>query len=467
MLFSSLTFLYYFLPAVLLVYFAVPAKLKNPVLLTASLLFYAWGEPRFVLFMVLSILVHYAAGLAIAHDRGTRRARLWLILALAASLGLLGYVKYADFFIGSVNAVSGLGLPLPGVVLPIGISFYTFQILSYTIDVYRGQVEPQKNLISLATYIALFPQLIAGPIVRYADIAGQLAGRHHSLERLTGGLRRFVIGLAKKILIANTLGEIGMLLDQTAQPTVLLLWLTAVSFMLQIYFDFSGYSDMAIGLGRVFGFDFLENFNYPYMARSITEFWRRWHISLGTWFRDYCYIPLGGSRTGKGRWLRNLAIVWLLTGLWHGAAWTFVLWGLLFALLLIVEKLWLGKRMQHWPAWAARGLVLLVVLFSFVLFEAPDLPQAVQRLSAMLGGSPLPLADPLSWFYLRSYLGIILIAIVGATSLPARLYRRLRQWTPADRILTVTEPLAGLTLLLVMTGYLADASFNPFLYFRF
>ena len=340
MLFSSVPFLYYFLPLVLAVYFLTPARFRNAVLLLASLIFYAWGEPKYVLLMLASILSGYGFGLLQERYRGQKGAKLVCGLSVAVSLSFLLYFKYADFFLENFNAATGLGVPLLRIALPIGISFYTFQIISYTVDVYRGE-PAQKNLIHLAAYVAMFPQLIAGPIVRYSDIAQQLEHRSHSTALAAEGVRRFLIGLGKKILIANQLGELCSVFRASDEKSVLFYWLYAVAFALHIYFDFSGYSDMAIGLGKVFGFHFLENFNYPYISASITEFWRRWHMSLGTWFRDYVYIPLGGNRVGRARQLLNILVVWMLTGFWHGAAWNFVVWGLMFAVLLIMEKLWL------------------------------------------------------------------------------------------------------------------------------
>ena len=335
MLFSSIPFLYYFLPGVILLYFAVPKCLKNSVILFASLFFYAWGEPEYLIFMLISITQGYIFGILIEKYHQRKWSKLFLATSVLISLGLLGYCKYADFFIRNFNAATGLSIPLLKIALPIGISFYTFQILSYVIDVYRGDTEAQKNYINLAAYIAMFPQLIAGPIVRYTDIAGQLENRKHSIDDIAIGIRRFLMGLSKKILIANILGELVSIYKASQEKSVLFLWLYAVAYMLHVYFDFSGYSDMAIGLGRVFGFHFPENFNYPYISGSITEFWRRWHMSLGTWFRDYLYIPLGGNRGSRFRWLFNIFIVWMATGFWHGAEWNFVLWGILFAVLLI------------------------------------------------------------------------------------------------------------------------------------
>lgn len=338
MLFSSVPFLFYFLPAVLLVYFLVPKRAKNGVLLLSSLVFYGWGEPRYLPVMLVSILQGYIFGRLIERFRDTRRAKLFLVLSVLLSLGTLAYFKYADFMIANLNALTGLSAPLLRLALPVGISFYTFQILSYTVDVYRGTVPAQRNFIDLAAYIAMFPQLIAGPIVRYSDIAVQLKTREHSVSEAASGARRFILGLAKKILLANLLGELVSSFRASADLSVLYYWLGAIAFTLQIYYDFSGYSDMAIGLGRIFGFRFPENFQYPYLSGSITEFWRRWHISLGSWFRDYLYIPLGGNRKGSARQLLNILLVWLATGLWHGAAWNFVVWGLLNAFFILLAE---------------------------------------------------------------------------------------------------------------------------------
>ena len=462
MLFSSIPFAFYFLPAVLALYFAVPFRFKNAVLLVFSLVFYAWGEPGYLLLMAVSILLGWLFGLLIGKYRGTARARLFLVLSVAVSLGLLGWFKYADFAVNTLNAL-GLNLPLPHVALPIGISFYTFQILSYTIDVYRGDALPQRSPVDFGAYVSMFPQLIAGPIVRYSDVARQLKHRTHSLEKASLGVRRLLIGLGKKVLIANQLGQLTVLFRESRQPSVLYVWIYAAAFSLQIYFDFSGYSDMAIGLGKIFGFDLLENFNYPFISRSVSEFWRRWHMSLGGWFRDYLYIPLGGNRVSRPRWALNLLVVWSLTGLWHGAAWNFVLWGLLFALLLALEKLWLGRLMEQLPGWLVRIPVLAVLLVSFVLFNADSLSQALSDTAGMfgLGGLPLTSADTL--YHLRSYGPLLLLAMVGATPLPRNAVRRLE----GSRVLPWLEPVALCALLLAVTAFLVGGSFNPFLYFRF
>ena len=466
MVFSGIPFLYYFLPATVLLYLAAPRKLKNAVLLLASLVFYAWGEQRLVLLFAATILLGWLLGLLIERFRGKVWSRVFLWLSVLTTLGLLGYFKYADFFIGSLNSAFGLSLPLLRVALPIGISFYTFQLLSYTVDVYRGDVAAQINIIDFAAYVAMFPQLIAGPIVRYSDIAGQLTQRTHSLDKIASGIRRFVMGLAKKVLIANVLGQLCTQFRQTAQPSVLFHWLYAVAFMLQIYFDFSGYSDMAIGLGRLFGFDFPENFNYPYISKSITEFWRRWHMTLGSWFRDYVYIPLGGNRRGIGRQLFNILVVWMLTGLWHGAAWNFVLWGVFYALLLTAEKLGLKKVLDAHGA-LGHVYVLLAVLLGFVLFNADSLGQAAQDIAGMFAFGKLPLFSAEAVYYLRSYGVVLLLAVIGATSLPKRAIAALSGNRVLSRGWNVLEPLLLTGLLVVVTAYLVDGSFNPFLYFRF
>lgn len=465
MLFSSIPFLYYFLPLVLAVYFLTPARFRNAVLLLASLIFYAWGEPKYVLLMLASILSGYGFGLLQEQYRGQKGAKLVCGLSVAVSLSFLLYFKYADFFLENFNAATGLGVPLLRIALPIGISFYTFQIISYTVDVYRGE-PAQKNLIHLATYVAMFPQLIAGPIVRYSDIAQQLEHRSHSTALAAEGVRRFLIGLGKKILIANQLGELCSVFRASDEKSVLFYWLYAVAFALHIYFDFSGYSDMAIGLGKVFGFHFLENFNYPYISASITEFWRRWHMSLGTWFRDYVYIPLGGNRVGRARQLLNILVVWMLTGFWHGAAWNFVVWGLMFAVLLIMEKLWLLKPLSKCRPLAHLYVVFFVVI-SFVIFNAENMGQALSDIGGLFGAGGIPLVSAEAVYCLRSFALVLILAVLGATPLLRNGLVRLSQYPTAGKVLNALEPFTLFILLLVMTGYLVDGSFNPFLYFRF
>jgi len=466
MLFSSIPFLYFFLPCVLFLYFAVPKHLKNAVLLLVSLFFYAWGEPKYVLIMVATILVNYGAGLLIEKFRGNVLSKVFVVLSVAVCLASLGYFKYADFFIENFNAVTGLSLPLLRIALPIGISFYTFQILSYTVDVYRGDVPAQKNPINLAAYVTMFPQLIAGPIVRYSDIEKQLAGRTHSIEKFALGVRRFVVGLAKKILIANTLGELCDIFRATDEKAVRYYWLYAVAFALHVYFDFSGYSDMAIGLGKIFGFDFLENFNYPFVSSSATEFWRRWHMSLGSWFRDYVYIPMGGNRVSKPRWFFNILVVWLLTGFWHGAAWTFIVWGLFFAVLLVIEKLFLLRLLEKTKV-IKRIYISLAVLISFVIFNASDMREAFSYIGGMFGASSIPIINSEMLYYLRSYAVVIVLALIGSTPIVKNLALKLEAGAKSGKLIKVLEPVTVAALLVIMTAYLVDGSFNPFLYFRF
>ncbi len=466
MIFSSIPFLYYFLPCVLALYFAMPKALKNPVLLLSSLLFYGWGEPKYVFLMIGTILLGYIFGLLIETFRGKSLAKLFLILSVLTSLAGLAYFKYADFFILNFNAVTGLSVPLLRLALPIGISFYTFQILSYTVDVYRGQVHAQKNLVSLAAYVALFPQLIAGPIVRYADIAESLTKRTHSFEKAAAGIQRFIIGLSKKVLLANTLGELGEAFMASGDLSVLYYWLFAFSYMLQIYFDFSGYSDMAIGLGKLFGFDFMENFNYPFISRSITEFWRRWHISLGSWFRDYVYIPLGGNRVARGRLFFNIFVVWFLTGFWHGAAWNFIFWGLFFGVLLTLEKFFFLKFLEKRKV-LGHFYVLFLVSISFMIFAAGNAKEALSYVGGMFGNGGLPMVSAESIYSLKNYGVVLLIAAIGATPLPKYLKAHLDSKTQKSFVLDFAEILALVLLLMVSTAYLADGSFNPFLYFRF
>ena len=462
MIFSSIPFLYYFLPCVLLACYLMPKAGRNGVLLLFSLLFYAWGEPRYLVVMLAATVLGYGFGLAM--ERFPKAKKGLLIASVASSLSFLLCFKYADFFLENLGALTGRPIALLKLSLPVGISFYTFQILSYTIDVYRGQAAAQKNLIDLACYVTFFPQLIAGPIVRYTDIARQLRCRDYSLAQFREGTRRFLIGLGKKVLLANLLGEICAAWRQTTDASVLFAWLYAVSFTLHIYFDFSGYSDMAIGLGRLFGFRFPENFQYPYISRSITEFWRRWHISLGTWFRDYVYIPLGGNRKGKPRQFLNIFIVWMLTGFWHGAAWNFLFWGLWFAVLLIIEKTFLLRHLEKSRV-LGRFYVLLAVIFSFVLFDASSLSEALVCITQLLGLGGLPLSSPQAVYLLRSNALLLIAAMVGATPAPKIAAQAIaRRW---PRVSSLLEPVMLVLLLLLCTAFLVDGSYNPFLYFRF
>ena len=461
MIFSSIPFLYYFLPAVLITYFLVPRVLKNTVLFLFSLVFYAWGEPRLVALMLFTIAVFYGCGLAMGASRTKLWKKVWLIVSIVVSVGLLAVYKYADFFISSFNAATGLSITLLRLALPVGISFYTFQCLSYTIDLYRGQVAVQKNPISFGAYVVLFPQLIAGPIVRYSDVARELDNRSHSWENVALGLRRFLVGLGKKVLIADNFALLMRLFRESEAQSVVFYWMYAIAFALNIYFDFSGYSDMAIGLGRIMGFHFPENFNFPYISRSIQEFWRRWHMTLGGWFRDYIYIPLGGNRVSKGRWVFNTLVVWMLTGLWHGAAWNFVLWGLLYAALLLLEKF--VPAMAKLPKVLAHIYVMLAVTLGFVLFNATSLAQCGQDLKGLFGFGGLPFITADTIYYLKSYGVLFLAGIVGATPLVRDLVNRIGK----TKVGAVLEPVVCLALLLLCTAYLVDGSFSPFLYFRF
>ena len=471
MVFSSIPFLYYFLPAVMVVYFLLPKAVKNGWLLISSLVFYGWGEPRYVYLMIATILVCYCCGLGIGAAKKQSFRKLWLILSIVVSLGFLVVFKYLGFFAENFAALTGLSVPTLQIALPIGISFYTFQCLSYTVDVYRGTAQVQKNPINFGAYVALFPQLIAGPIVRYVDVQKQLCSRQHTWEDAAVGMRRFLVGLSKKILLADNFALVMQMYRDAVQPSVLFSWMYALAVMLYIYFDFSGYSDMAIGLGRIMGLSFMENFNYPYMSKSVTEFWRRWHMSLGSWFRDYVYIPMGGNRVKKWRWVINILTVWLLTGFWHGAAWNFVLWGLMFALLLLIEK-WV-PALQKLPAVLRHIYVLLLICISFVLFKAtvvlPDgrevssLLQAGEDLKAMFGFGGLPVVSAQTVYYLKSSAVLFLVGILGATPLVRDLARRVEN----TRLCSVLEPIVMLLLLIVCTAYLVDGSFSPFLYFNF
>lgn len=473
MLFSSISFLYYFLPLIFIFYFLAPKSLKNSVLLVFSLIFYSWGEPKYIILMILSIFFGYLFGLLIEKHQNKKWKALLCGLSILLSLSFLLFFKYSNFFIQNLNLIIGSKISLLPLTLPIGISFYTFQIISYTVDVYRGE-KAQKSIIDLATYISMFPQLIAGPIIRYSTIAEQLKERTHSLEKFSLGIRRFVLGLSKKVLIANQLGELCAAFRISDEKSILYYWLYAIAFMLHIYFDFSGYSDMAIGLGKLFGFDFSENFNYPYISRSITEFWRRWHISLGTWFRDYVYIPLGGNRSGKYRQLINIFIVWFLTGFWHGAAWNFMLWGLFFAFFLILEKLWLLKYLEK-SKWLSSIYVLFLVCISFVMFNANSVREGLSDIAGLFGTGNIPLYSPESLYALRSFGFLILLAAFLATPLLAgwlKGFEKSIEETPKTtklipRVLPVLEPPLLMFLFLLVTAYLADGSFNPFLYFRF
>lgn len=411
MVFSSLTFLQCFLPLCLLAYFVAPKAWRNGILFAFSLLLYAWGEPVYVLLMIFSTVLDYTCG--------QRRAKAALLVSVCVNLGLLGVFKYSDFLIGTVNSLFGTAIPQPNLPLPIGISFYTFQTMSYTIDVYRGEAKAQKNIINFGAYVTLFPQLIAGPIVRYQTVADELEHRECTVELFSSGIKRFVCGIGKKVLLANNIGLLWEAASAQTTPTVLTAWLDAIAYGFQIYFDFSGYSDMAIGLGRMLGFRFLENFNYPFLADSITDFWRRWHISMGTWFRDYVYIPLGGNKGGLVKQLRNIAIVWLLTGFWHGASWNFVLWGVYFGVLLVLEKLFLLMLLKKLPVALRHVYALLLITLSWTLFAFTDISAGFAWLGSMFSGV---LFDSDSVYLLLTYGPMLLLCAFAATPIGKRIY---------------------------------------------
>ena len=467
MLFSSIPFLYYFLPLVLITYFAAPKKLKNAVLFAYSLVFYAWGEPVYVFLMAASIISAWGLALLMDKAKTPKTRKIFMIISVVISFSFLAYFKYADFFISNFNAATGLSVPLLKIALPVGISFYTFQIASYTIDVYRGDTKANKNIVNFGTYVVLFPQLIAGPIVRYVDIAEMLENRTHTLEKTACGIKRFCLGLGKKVLLANTFGELCSVFRASDEKTVLFYWMYAAAFMLQIYFDFSGYSDMAIGLGRIFGFTFLENFDFPFVSKSITEFWRRWHMSLGSWFRDYVYIPLGGNRVKTPRFLFNIFVVWFLTGFWHGADWQFIVWGLFYGVLLIIEKMWLKKYLDKTPAIFCHIYVLFLSAVGFVIFNSVNMAGAVEDLKGMFGLSGLPLCGTETLYYLKSFALMFIAGSLLATPVIKNLLAKIEATKAGEKAFAILRPIGFAAIIIIVTGYLADGSFNPFLYFRF
>ena len=463
MLFTSISFLYYFLPIVLILYFIIPKQYRNYILLIFSIIFYMYGEPKYVILMLVEILVAYFGALLI--DK--YKSKEIFLITIIIHIGLLCVFKYTDLFIGTINSIFKTNISFLNIALPIGISFYTFQILSYVIDVYRGKVKVQKNILKLATYVSLFPQLIAGPIVRYETICDELDNRDETIEKFSLGVRRFIIGLAKKVLIANMLGELCTKFSLVDERSVLFYWIFAISYMLQVYFDFSAYSDMAIGLGKMFGFTFLENFNYPFISKSITEFWRRWHISLSSWFKDYVYIPLGGSRKGTLKLVRNILIVWFLTGIWHGAAYNFILWGLFIGVFLVIEKLWLSKYISKLPKFLRNIYVLFIIMISFIMFNAGSINEAFFNIKGLFGLNKEVFINNYTIYYLKSYLVVLIIAIFGATPLFKNIIEKLRKNKTINNFINVLEPIFLIILLLLVTAYLIDSSYNPFLYFRF
>lgn len=473
MVFSSTVFLFAYLPLTLAIYYLVPRRGRNIALFLLSLLFYGWGEPVYIAVMLFSVTVAYVCGFPIGKYRETdpRRARVWLLVSLVLDLSLLVFFKYTNFLIESLRLIpplAGILHPIEGLELPIGISFYTFQIMSYSIDLYRGETETQRNYIAFGTYVALFPQLIAGPIVRYRDVDRQLADRTHTVDKFAAGVRRFTVGFGKKVLLGDTLAALYAYLSATGnlESTVLAGWLSLITYTLHIYFDFSGYSDMAIGLGRMFGFSFPENFNYPYIASSITDFWRRWHITLSTWFREYVYIPLGGNRRGQARQYFNLAVVWFLTGLWHGASWNFVLWGVFYLVLLVIEKAFLLKWIERSRLTRALGhiLTLFWVGVGWMLFDHTDLGEAWSVIGSLFGIGTIGLATgPLLWQLLRA-LPLLCLSAVAATPYPTRLWRRL---TERYRVWMALEPVMMLLVLVLSIACMVRGSYSPFLYFNF
>lgn len=471
MVFSSLLFLFRFLPVFMICYFLVPRKMKNLVLFLGSLVFYAWGEPVYIFLMLFSTISDFIWGRLIEDYRGKGSSRIFLLCSIVINLFLLGFFKYADFLLQTVNSIFGTTLPLMHLPLPIGISFYTFQTMSYVIDVYRGDVKAQRNILQFGVYVTMFPQLIAGPILKYHQVEKYLKDRRVDLEEISYGARRFVTGLAKKVLLANQLGLLWTQISskETAQISVLMAWLGVVAFAFQIYFDFSGYSDMAIGLGAILGFHFPENFNYPYLADSVTNFWRRWHISLSTWFKEYVYIPLGGNRKGLARQIFNILLVWMLTGIWHGAGWNFLFWGLWFAVFLILEKLFLGEFLANSPGVFGRIYTLAVVLIGWVFFALEQPGEILSYLQAMFGMGGVGLVNSQALYLGSEYLVLLLIALIACLPLGSRLVHRLKssKTGPAMALYRLGEKVIPTALLVLSVAYLVDASYNPFLYFRF
>ena len=466
MLFSSTVFIFYFLPIVLLFYFISPKKWRNYVLLIASLIFYAWGGLLYFPLLIFSIVLNYICGLFIEkyRENAVKKKRV-LIISIVLNILFLGVFKYTNFIVDNLNALFHTSICVVRIPLPIGISFYTFQSMSYVIDVYRRDGKVQKNIFNLALYISMFPQLVAGPIVRYQTVDDQISNRTHSFDKFNAGLDRFIVGLFKKIVISNTVGELATTIYEMNDDTISisLAWLGAIAYMLQIYFDFSGYSDMAIGLGKVFGFDFLENFNYPYISKSVSEFWRRWHISLGSWFRDYIYIPLGGNRVSPLKVYQNLFVVWLITGIWHGASWNFVIWGLYFGVFIMLERIFLQKLLNKIPNFFQHIYLLLIVLIGWVLFSQPDLPSTIAYLKTMLGLTDAPIINGYTMFYLKEYLVELILAIVA--SMP--IINIVKHHIKLNRLSMIVKPIAICILFFIAIVYMINSTFNPFIYFNF
>lgn len=470
MVFSSLNFMFVFLPIVFGIYFISPRIIRNFILFIASLIFYAWGEPLYVLLMLFTTLVNYGYGALVQKYKKQKPAKWILASSVILNLGILGFFKYTDFFIGNINGWFGTAIPLLNLTLPIGISFYTFQMMSYVIDVYRGDADAQSNFVSFGAYVALFPQLVAGPIVRYTTIADQLQNRRENTDMFAYGIKRFVTGLAKKVLLANTIGQVWTQLSgmEVSSLSVAGTWIGAIAFTLQIYFDFSAYSDMAIGLGQMLGFQFLENFDYPYKSKSISEFWRRWHISLGTWFKEYVYIPLGGNRCGIIRQIFNLAVVWFCTGFWHGASWNFLIWGGYYGVLIIIEKLFLLKFLKKIPAVFSHIYTMLFVVIGWVIFGFDNMGKGWEYLKGMFGCGGLPLVDDTSLYLLLSNIVLFIILIAASTPWPARLGRKIMSVVQTKTwAAIIIENTYLIAIFAVSIAFLVNSTYNPFLYFRF
>lgn len=463
MVFASITFLYYFLPVFLILYFVVPKKYKNLVLLLFSLIFYFYGEPKYILLMLIEVLFAYFMTLSLEKNK----SKSLLIVVVSFHLLLLCIFKYFNFIISNINSIFSSNITLLNIVLPIGISFYTFQIISYEVDVYRGKVKASKNLIEFMTYVFLFPQLIAGPIVRYESVNKELKSRKVTFDDFSSGVNRFVIGLFKKVVIANNIGELCNILVGSTEVSVLLYWVLGIGYMLQIYFDFSGYSDIAIGIGKMIGFKFPENFNYPYIADSVTNFWRRWHMTLSSWFKDYVYIPLGGNRVSTLKHIRNIFIVWMLTGLWHGASWNFIIWGLYFGIILIIEKYFLNKVLEKLPKAIRIIYTSFVVMISFIIFSSEDLGSALTIIKGLFSFKSLSLSNNFILYYVKSYGFILIMGIIFSTPLIKNIIEKLRSKKILNNIINIIEVIVIVLILLVVTSMLIDSSYNPFLYFRF
>ena len=468
MVFSSLEFMFLYFPVVLLLYFVTPLKWRNVTLFVTSLIFYGWGEPMYVFLMLATITVDYFFGWMVGKYRESnrKRARAYMIAAIVINLAILGFFKYANLVVDTITALTGVTLTHIDVPLPVGISFYTFQALSYVIDVYRMDANAQRNYTAFGTYVTLFPQLIAGPIVRYQDVDDQLRSRTHSMERFASGVRTLAAGMGKKVLLANAAGEIWTRISEAPETTVAAAWLGIIMYTFQIYFDFSGYSDMAIGLGKMMGFSFRENFYYPYMANSVTDFWRRWHISLSTWFREYVYIPLGGNRRGRGRQIFNLLAVWFLTGLWHGASWNFVAWGLYYFVLLMLEKTFLLKLLDKLPKFVGHVYTLITVVFGWLLFVFTDFAAGMRYLATMFGGgSATGFIDAGGVFDWTSSLILLVILVIASTPYPRKWLYRL--WEKYDAPVRAVTAILCLAVFFIALAYLVNSSYNPFLYYRF